>query len=118
MGNGAFEQLSNDQVAFIASYFVYELYKVDWVENHISPQRRTKAVNEYLSYRQECERDGVGCEEYMDWIEEYGFDGELFASYDEFMDAEYHDRDYIRYLISSQSRLFKLQQNHAERICK
>lgn len=73
---------------------VYELYKLDWM-NRISIDTRRNAVKDYyenLIDKTECSFD--------DYIEEFGYDGELYACFEEFCDNEYRDKHYIKKLLN------------------
>lgn len=75
----------------------YELYKVDWKHSHmITAQREMDSIMDYY----ECVTDS-NFEEYTynDYLEDFGYQGELYACYDEFLDAEYRDVDYMRALL-------------------
>jgi hypothetical protein len=37
---------------------------------------------------------------YNDYLEEFGYDGELYVCYEEFCDIEYHDKEYMCSLLS------------------
>lgn len=75
----------------------YELYKTDWMQR-ISAERQTDAIKNYYEAADSYE----GFEE---WLDENGYDGELYVCYDEFMGAEYLDKDYILYLIGDNEKL-------------
>ena len=38
---------------------------------------------------------------YEDYIEEFGYDGELYVCFEEFCDAEYYNVDYMRTLLDN-----------------
>ena len=83
------------------SKLCYELYKLDWKHSHmITYEREADSVKDYF----EGLVDSNGSDReytYADYIEEFGYDGELYACYDEFLDSEYRDEDYIKGLLDN-----------------
>ncbi len=75
----------------------YELYKVDWMRS-ISAKRQAKALKNWYKETDEEEREDYTFEDYLD---EVGFDGEIYACYDEFLDNEYQDEEYMQKLLGS-----------------
>ena len=78
----------------------YELYKADWM-SRISTERRLDLIRNHiqesiLEFPNETEYTSL--EEY---IEDVGFNGELYVCYDEFLNAEYKDEEYMRELFSN-----------------
>jgi hypothetical protein len=39
---------------------------------------------------------------YNDYLEEFGYDGELYVCYEEFCDMEYHDKKYMCSLLDNE----------------
>lgn len=78
----------------------YKLYKIDWKHNHnIGREEEMKSVKSFYKHLEEIGQD----ESYFPYecfIEEFGYDGEIYASFSEFCDAEYRDSDYIRELLN------------------
>lgn len=77
----------------------YELYKVDWERNHmITAERKMDSIKNYY----ECLVD-VSSNQYTynDYIEEFGYDGELYVCYEEFLETEYLEDDYICSLLDN-----------------
>ena len=78
----------------------YEIYKLDWKRTHIIfPQREADALVDFYE-----DKKAGNIDENMsvaDYIEEYGYSGELYASYDEFLENEYLDGGYMNYLVDS-----------------
>lgn len=59
-------------------------------------------MREYYDYVKECVLCGVAYddyEDYEDWVFEVRYNGELYACFEEFLEAEYQDEDYIGYLL-------------------
>ena len=102
------DNASNDTLT--GSELLYELYKQDWISRHITDDRLFNAQRAYADYVAECILNGEGFEfeSYDDFIEEEGFDGELYACYDEFMDNEFEDEEYRKYLLGTAECLEEL----------
>ena len=83
------------------SQLCYELYKLDWKKRHmVLGEREADSIKDYY--------DGILSEDYtadeysyQDFIEENGYHGELYVCYDEFYDAEYHEKDYMCELLDN-----------------
>lgn len=90
----------------------YELYKIDWMRR-ISADRQIYAYKDWYekeyephvstihnTYTGEAEPyyDGLTFE---NWIEEFGYDGNIYVSYEEFLDTEYQNEEYIRVLLDN-----------------
>lgn len=83
----------------------YELYKVDWENDHISLERK---LAEYRLYCLTSLEDGdYGCYSFEDWLFDNGYDGELYVCFNEFLGAEYQDEDYMKYLLCENSVFWK-----------
>lgn len=89
------------------SKLCYELYKVDWKRNHmITADREMDSIKDYY----ECVEDMSipyftldGSEyTYNDYLEEFGYDGELYVCYEEFCEIEYLDYGYICSLLDNE----------------
>lgn len=81
------------------SKLCYELYKVDWEHSHmITKEREMDSIKDYYEGLIE---DSVYT--YNDYLEEFGYDGELYAFYEEFLEAEYQDEDYMCSLLNNDS---------------
>ena len=75
----------------IISKIAYELYKQDWIDTHTNIRQRLDSIVDYY-----LETDGqYGNSTYDKYIYEVGFNGEIYACYDEFLDNEYQDKEYI-----------------------
>ena len=75
----------------------YELYKNDWKHSHITKEREMDSIKDY--YEGLIDNDSEYT--YEDYIEEFGYDGELYVCFEEFCDAEYYDVDYMRTLLDN-----------------
>ena len=75
----------------------YELYKIDWKHSHITKEREMDSIKDYYEGLIDNDIEYT----YGDYIEEFGYDGELYVCYEEFCDAEYYDVDYMRTLLDN-----------------
>ena len=79
---------------------IYEIYKLDWKRGHIIfPQREVDALVDFYE-----DKNNGNIEADMslpEYIEEYVYSGELYSSYDKFLENEYLDGSYVDYLIES-----------------
>ena len=76
----------------------YELYKIDWKHSHmITKERQMDSIKDY--YEGLIDNDSEYT--YEDYIEEFGYDGELYVCFEEFCNAEYYDVDYMRTLLDN-----------------
>ena len=75
----------------------YELCKIDWKHSHITKEREMDSIKDY--YEGLIDNDSEYT--YEDYIEEFGYDGELYVCFEEFCDAEYYDVDYMRTLLDN-----------------
>lgn len=81
------------------SKLCYELYKVDWKHSHITKDREMDTIKDYYEGLVECDIDYT----YEDYLEEFGYNGELYVCYEEFCDEEYYDKEYICKLLEDQA---------------
>lgn len=83
-------------------HLCYELYKLDWKQSHmITAEKEMASVKDYYACLADYEMEDESEYSYTDYLEEFGYDGgELYVCYEEFCDAEYHDKKYIRRLLS------------------
>lgn len=81
------------------SKLCYELYKVDWKHSHmIVAEREMDSIKNYYEGLVDDEDEYT----YNDYIEEFGYDGELYVCYEEFCDMEYHDKEYMCELLDNE----------------
>lgn len=85
------------------SKLCYELYKVDWKRVHITPDIEMDCIKDY--YNGLVDGDDVYTLE--DYTFDFGYNGMVYACYDEFCEAEYLDKDYICGLLDNE-KLFEL----------
>ena len=75
---------------------LYETYKTYWMRNHISIDQIIKTINEFQQSRFDDEYENL-----EDFIADNGYDGQLYASFNEFLNNEYLDTDYMLSLIEN-----------------
>lgn len=68
----------------------YRLYKIDWLER-IGTERRLEVLRDYFE-------EGEG-EPYSEYFDERGYQGEIYAGYEEFLDNEFKDEEYMDSLL-------------------
>lgn len=90
----------------------YELYKVDWKHSHmISKEREMDVIKNYYEEGIFFAYEGS----FTSYLEEVGYDGELYVCFEEFMETEYQDEEYILLLLAN-DRLSKLYLEDLKRI--
>jgi hypothetical protein len=81
----------------------YEAYKADWIASHISPERMTETFKEYTAALMEQfeNSDWDACSHYTfeEFLDEQGYQGELYVCFEEFLGAEFRDYDYMTSLL-------------------
>ena len=80
----------------------YVLYQLDWkVSHNITPEREIMVLKDYLAlYPPQCYSKANPPEQtFEQFLEEMGYQGELYVSFEEFLDCEYKDIGYIKYLL-------------------
>lgn len=75
----------------------YTLYKIDWLRR-ISHDRIADLVKNYYEEQKDCSFDDWTIEDYFN---ECGFNGEMYACFDEFIDTEYRDKEYMQKLLDN-----------------
>lgn len=77
----------------------YELYKVDWKHSHmITLEREMDAIKDYFEGLIDDESEYS----FEDYLEEFGYNGELYVCFAEFCDTEYLDSEYICGLLDNE----------------
>lgn len=84
----------------------YELYKIHWKREHLSKEREIAEYRlYYFSLLDDYGEDALSCDydipTFDEWIDGYGYEGELYVCFDEFIDAEYEDVDYMSFLLGN-----------------
>ena len=75
----------------------YQLYKFDWLASHNytldDVLKKVWTIINHIGFDIEVEAD------LLDAFEEIGFNGEIYACFDEFIDSEYQDSQYMECLL-------------------
>lgn len=80
------------------SHIAYELYKTDWLNENTDANMRLQAARDYATHWLETttENPDEEVDSFEDFIFETGYgQGSIYVCYEEFCDAEYHDKNYI-----------------------
>lgn len=81
------------------SKLCYELYKIDWKYSHmITKDTEMDNIKNYYDGLIDDDSEYT----YDDYLEEFGYDGELYVCYDEFLDNEYFEEDYMKELLDNE----------------
>lgn len=94
--------INNTCPSFDIKEFCYELYKLNWKKDHnITLEMVSDAIKKY----QTLILAGEFCSDYTfeEYLEEYGFAGEIYVCFDEFLDNEYLEEEYICNLLGSKN---------------
>jgi len=78
---------------------IYELYKIDWEKNHPEADKR-QLILEMLA--NEDERNVEDC------LFEDGYHGSLYVCFEEFLETEYKDKEYIKTLLGNDEKLIRM----------
>lgn len=73
----------------------YELYKSDWKRKHLTPRMEKDSIKDYYSGLVDSDSDYT----YDDYLNEFGYGGELYVCYKEFYENEYQDVSYMCWLL-------------------
>ena len=85
----------NDHLSF--AKYAYEKYKLDWMISHSYTLYDLAIVLEYM--RDEMPHEKISSI-LREWEDHEGFDGEIWACFDEFFETEYQDADYMRSILT------------------
>lgn len=90
----------------------YELYKINWTTTHISVERQLAEYRLYqLTLLEDYDEDSLDWNSYIptfdDWLFEQGYDGEIYVCFNEFLDYEYQDAEYMEFLLCHNSIFWK-----------
>lgn len=80
------------ETAYDNLHDAYEKYKAQWIKDHISAERQAETERrwkEYLENDFEPDIPGETCS-FEDYIEEFGYSGEIYACFNEFVENDYH----------------------------
>ena len=77
----------------------YEKYKLDWMKRH--GYTLNDLIKELQSCIEEVDEDEVIDlnEIFADWEFDFGFHSEIWACYEEFLENEYQDKEYMREIL-------------------
>ena len=76
----------------------YEKYQLDWLKNHNFSIKDLLQKIEKIPFSRE--RNIV--EDKLDAFEEIGFDGEIYVCFKEFLDNEFQEKDYMKFLLTEE----------------
>lgn len=79
------------------SNLTYELYKLDWLRKISIDKQMDELKNYYKGLT-----DDETVYSFEDYIEEFGYDGELYSSKDEFLENEYLLDNYMKSLLDDE----------------
>lgn len=74
---------------------LYNTYKQEWLDENISPETAEEARKEYEDKKAEYGED-FEYSSFEEYIEDVGYGGSLYVCYEEFLDCEYQDTDWLR----------------------
>lgn len=77
----------------------YELYKIDWVRTHISTIRELNSLKKYYMNNNDLDYKNF-MNSYNNELNTVGYDDEMYVSFDEFIDNEFNDKEYIKSLLN------------------
>ena len=90
------------------SEIAYELYKLEWVNRHVLPKTQLSVYREYLLELNTAVPYNEEMDPFEVWLwDNNGYNGMLYACYEEFYDEEYQDIDYMKQLLVNED-LIKL----------
>ena len=101
---------------------IYELYQLHWLMNHgysLSDAMFRMAQTAYAEGLYE-DSSVVDCLSYEKWTDilhdwqEEGFRGEMFACFEEFLETEYLEKDYVLFLLSQSNEKEELKRLYLE----
>ena len=86
------------------SKLCYELYKIDWKHSHnITKDIEMDKIKDYYESLVDSDIEYT----YDEYLEEFGYDGQIYVCYEEFCDNEYQDKQYMCQLLDNE-KLIKL----------
>ena len=78
---------------------IYEIYKTDWLNRHTTTKSHMRNV---LEYAIEASQTPDSNQTYEEWVEENGILGSLYVCFNEFLQYEYLDENFIKGLIEKE----------------
>lgn len=86
------------------SEIAYELYKQDWINEHLTSKEILNTYREYFIYRIESLEEFGECDSFEEWLWDVGYgNGCMYVCYEEFCDMEYHDKEYMIELLQDET---------------
>ena len=82
----------------------YELYKLDWKYSNVPTGVEMDSIKDYY---QKFVADDTNYT-YNDYLNEFGYYGQLYATYEEFLKNEYLNKEYIYSLLFGNKELFTM----------
>lgn len=79
----------------------YDLYVEEWLREHISTERLLNALRNY--HKGVLSGDYSPEYDFNAYVQESGFDGELYVCFDEFIESEFEDREYMYELLEDET---------------
>lgn len=76
----------------------YEKYQLDWLKNHNFSIKDLLQEIETIPFSREVNI----VEDKLAAFEEIGFNGELYVCFNEFLDNEFQDKDYMKFLLTKE----------------
>lgn len=76
----------------------YEKYQLDWLKNHNFSIKDLLQEIETVPFSRE--RNVV--EDKLEAFEEIGFNGEIYVCFEEFLDNEFQEKDYMKFLLTEE----------------
>jgi len=81
----------------------YDLYKEHWKLNHLKPDTEYNTLCEYAdelsNIDESTDTNNILKSDYDKFITEYGYHDECYVCYDEFLNNEYKDSDYMKEIL-------------------
>lgn len=93
---------------FSIAQIAYALYVRNWIDTHTVAESRLSALRDYYIDALSSLDEDIEPDDFGKWLFENGFSGSCYACFDEFLNAEYLDREYITKLFDSNARLLDM----------
>lgn len=92
----------------IIKTYAYQLYKNDWERTHaITFEMKQDLIRNYLEAILDGIISDVEAYPFEDYLLNYGYVDMIYVSFDEFLDNEYRDTEYMKELIDN-DRLYQV----------
>lgn len=79
----------------------YELYRQNWIDTNVTREMRLNDIRNWGKTEIENDDEDLACS-YEEYVAEFGIgNGSLYACYNEFIDYEYQDREFMKALLKS-----------------